>query len=109
MLAAQKPTAPSTASPPRDGLRTKSIAVRVPLASVAGTLASRCARRLEPVSLREAREAALEVVGNQRDQQDDDQDRSPAIAAGTIVSPTGASPLSTPVRSRTPKTTSASM
>ena len=43
MLAAQKPTAPSTASPPRDGSRTKPIAVRVPLASVAGPLARRCA------------------------------------------------------------------
>ena len=45
MLHAQKPIAPTTASPPRDGFRTKSMAVRVPLAIVAGAVASRRAKR----------------------------------------------------------------
>ena len=40
MLAAQKPSAPMIARAPRFGSRTKSIAIRVPTESVAGTVAS---------------------------------------------------------------------
>ena len=41
MFAAQKPTAPITASAPPRGWRTKAIAVRTPVATVAGPFASR--------------------------------------------------------------------
>ena len=108
MLHAQKPTAPTTARPPRDGLRTKSIAVLVPLASVAGALASRFARpsNLDPCAKRESRRSTssgISAVSRPTTR------IAPAIAAGTIVNPTGASPLRTPTRSSTPNTTSATM
>ncbi len=108
MLQAQKPMAPTTASPPRDGLRTKSIAVRVPLASVAGALASRCASRWKryPWAIcvsRRSISSGISAISRKM------IITAPAIAAGTIVNPTGASPLRTPARRSTPKTTSATM
>ena len=76
MFAAQNPAAPASAIPPREGSRTKAIAVRVPLARVAGALASRCAHRLNRYPSEKPREAALEVLRDQGDQQEDDDHRA---------------------------------
>ena len=82
------------------------MAVRVPWAKVAGAVAIRLRDSAEPprgVSL----DAALEVIGQQGDQQTDDDRQRRQRGRDDRQPDRGASPESTPVRSSTPKTTSA--
>ncbi len=107
MLAAQKPIAPATASPPREGCPTRSKAVLSPCEAVAGTVAS---LRASPAllwpwakrAMRRSMSCGISAIAIAR------RITIAAIAAGTIVTSTAFSPLSTPVRNRTPQTISAS-
>ena len=91
----------ATARPPRDGSRTKASASRVPTAAVDGTVASRRIVRPQNVSCdadekRRSRSPGTSAISRKI------RITPPAIAAGTIVSPAGAGPSKTPVRSRIP-------
>lgn len=83
-----------------------SIAVRVPWAKVAGAVASQCAslaKRPEVIfAIRRSKSSGSSASSSTI------TIATAASAAGTIVTLTGSSPGSTPVRNKTPKTTKAS-
>ena len=76
MLAAQKPAAPSTARPPREGWAKSPTAKRKPSPKVAGTFAALRSHDLGPLAVGEGRQPLLDVRGDQGDQ-DPDHEQHP--------------------------------
>ena len=108
MLAAQKPTAPITASPPREGWAKRLSANLNPSADDRRHLGDVGGDRLRPLPAGERRPRGRPRSGGiSASSTPEDEQQRPPPPPGTTVSSTECLPGSTPVRSRTPKTISA--